>query len=188
MLSLCSHKAACSAKTNYRLKPMIKTTLGLLSSCFNCSLCSKGDLWIQHLFLSTISADVTAGNKGFQARVSSEVHKTFTLVPSILTTEPKPSSNLLQRDIWWDAKGEKRCLLKSLSSSFKSINSNSITTRKSCNKILSSWYPTSSCCSVYIKLCGTCWKPDRLKSWCLLSRTHLTLGSHAIFLGCLHSC
>lgn len=186
MLSLCSHKAACSAKTNYRLKPMIKTTLGLLSSCFNCSLCSKGDLWIQHLFLSTISADVTAGNKGFQARVSSEVHKTFTLVPP---SSPQSPSHLptCSKGIF-DEMQKGRCLLKSLSSSFKSINSNSITTRKSCNKILSSWYPTSSCCSVYIKLCGTCWKPDRLKSWCLLSRTHLTLGSHAIFLGCLHSC
>lgn len=187
MLSLCSHKAACSAKTNYRLKPMIKTTLGLLSSCFNCSLCSRGDPWIQNIFLSAVSADTTAENKGFQASVFSKVHKTFTLVPhphhrAQAIFQPAPKGFLTRCK-----KGEETFIEISLNS-FKTTNSNSVTRRKSCNKILSPWYPTSSCCSVYIKPCGTCRKPDRLKSWCLLSRTHLTLGSHAIFLGCLHSC
>lgn len=195
MLPLCSHKVARSVKTNYRLKLKIKTTLGLLSSCFDCSFSSNGiDLQIQHLFLSSAPADLSAplldkrvSKPVFPQCEAAQVHKTwsFTLVP--LSLQHSPSHLPTCSNIIFDQKQKGRYSPKSHSCSSESINCN-LTTAKSLDKILSSWSPTSFCCSVYIKLRGMCRRPDRLKSWCLPSRTHLTLGFHTIFLGCLHSC
>lgn len=101
MPSLCSHKAARSVKTNYRLKPMIKTTLSLLSSALivvrftqrvwirksSAYLCASAQKPTAPAGLTVFLLEIGVSKPGFpQCMEAAHVHKTWsiTLAPSPL--------------------------------------------------------------------------------------------------------